>query len=154
MTSPTTQQSQSEAARANGAPTSLITEHGRTTIGDNVVQKIVGMAAREVPGVYDLGSGAARAFGAIRERVPGSTGVSKAQGVSVEVGEQQTAIDLDIVVEYGVSIADLAQGVRDNVITSVERMTGLEVPEVNINVDDIHIPGSDEGEASDERRVE
>ena len=56
MTSPTTQQSQSEAARANGAPTSLITEHGRTTIGDNVVQKIVGMAAREVPGVYDLGS--------------------------------------------------------------------------------------------------
>ncbi len=142
------------ATRPNQGRAELATEHGKTTIADSVVQKIVGMAAREVEGVYELGSGPARAVGAIRERVPGSGGPSRAQGVSVEVGEKQAAVDLDVVVEYGVSIADLAQGVRDNVITSVERMTGLEVPEVNINVDDIHIPGSDEGEASDERRVE
>lgn len=142
------------ATRPSQGRAELATEHGRTTIADNVVQKIVGMAAREVEGVYELGSGTARAMGALRERVPGSGGPSRTQGVTVEVGEKQAAVDLDVVVEYGVSIADLAQGVRDNVITSVERMTGLEVPEVNINVDDIHIPGSDEGEASDERRVE
>lgn len=132
----------------------LATEHGRTSIADNVVQKIVGMAAREVSGVYQLGSGAARAMGAIRERVPGSGGPSRTQGVTVEVGEKQAAVDLDVVVEYGVSIADLAQDVRRNVISSVERMTGLEVPEVNINVDDVHIPGSDEDEEGGERRVE
>ena len=78
--------------------------------------------------------------------------MSKAQGVSVEVGEQQTAIDLDIVVEYGVSIADLSQGIRRNVINSVEQMTGLDVTEVNINVDDVHLP--DEESESREARVQ
>lgn len=128
----------------------LSTEQGKTTIADNVVQKIVGVAAREVSGVHQLGGGAARAFGAIRERVPGSGGVSTSQGVSVEVGERQAAIDLDVVAEYGVSLTDLAQGIRRNVITSVERMTGLEVAEVNVSVDDVHLPG-DDGERREEQ---
>lgn len=119
-------------------------EHGRTTIADSVVQKIAAVATREVSGVHDLGSGGARAFGALRERIPGSGGPAATQGVSVEVGEKQAAIDLDIVVEYGVSIAQLAQNVRRNVITSVEKMTGLEVIEVNVAVDDVHLPGDDD----------
>lgn len=117
--------------------------HGRTSIADGVVQKIAGLAAREVSGVYALGGGAARAFGALRERIPGSS-QSAGQGVSVEVGEKQAAVDLDLVTEYGVSIADVAQAVRRNVISSVEGMTGLEVTEVNVSVNDIHLPSDDE----------
>src|SRR3954470_925838 len=113
----------------------LVTKQGTTTIADTVVQKIAGLAAREVSGVHDLGGGAARAFSALRERIPGASS-SAGQGVSVEVGEKQAAVDLQILVEYGVSIADLATAVRRNVITAVERMTGLEVVEVNISVTD------------------
>ena len=64
--------------------------------------------------------------------------------VGVEVGESQAAIDLDIVVEYGVSIADLGRSIQRNVKQAVERMTGLDVVEVNINVDDLWMPGSDD----------
>lgn len=119
---------------------SLTTSQGKTSIADSVVAKIAGMAAREVDGVYKMGAGAARAMGSLRERFPGSTGPSVTSGVAVEVGETQAAIDLDVVVEYGVSIGDLSQGIRRNVISSVERMTGLQVTEVNIAVDDVHLP--------------
>lgn len=121
----------------------LHSEYGRTTITDTVVSKIAGIAAREVPGVYALGGGTARAIGMLRERIPGSR-TNLAQGVSVEVGEKQAAVDLEIVTEYGVSIADLAQGIRRNVINAVEQMTGLEVTEVNIVVNDVHLEGEDD----------
>ena len=117
---------------------------GHTAIADGVVQKIAGIAAREISGVYELGAGPARTFGAIRERVPGTGGPSMSQGVAVEVGERQAAVDLDLVAEYGVALDDLAGAVRRNVIGSVERMTGLEVTEVNITVDDVHLPGDDQ----------
>ncbi|MGW1541718.1 Asp23/Gls24 family envelope stress response protein [Streptomyces sp. NPDC002309] len=125
---------------------------GRTTIADGVVAKIAGMAAREVEGVYNLGAGMARALGAMRERVPGGGG-SITRGVKVEVGERQAAVDLEVVVEYGVSIVDVAGGVRTHVISAVERMTGLEVVEVNIAVDDVHLPDEDEDTEPDEGRV-
>lgn len=121
----------------------LVTVQGRTSIAVAVVQKIAGIATREVNGVHNLGGSTARALGSLRERIPGSTGPSVAQGVTVEVGETQAAIDLDIVVEYGVSIAELAKAVRRNVITTVERMTGLQVIEVNVSVDDIFILGGE-----------
>jgi uncharacterized alkaline shock family protein YloU len=122
------------------------TAQGKTTISAAVVQKIAGVAAREISGVYSLGGGMSRAFGVIRERIPGGgTGASNIAGVQVEVGEKQAAVDLDIVVEYGASIVELSRAVRRNVITAVERMTGLEVIEVNIAVNDIHLPSA-EGE--------
>jgi uncharacterized alkaline shock family protein YloU len=123
------------------------TEQGRTTISATVVQKIAGVAAREISVVHSLGGGGmSRAFGALRERIPGGgTGAANIAGVLVEVGEKQAAVDLDIVVEYGASIVELARAVRRNVITSVERMTGLEVIEVNIAVNDIYLPTA-EGE--------
>ncbi|WP_306364446.1 Asp23/Gls24 family envelope stress response protein [Nocardia sp. CC227C] len=131
----------------------LVTDQGTTTIGDIVVQKIAGLAAREVRGVHALGGGAARAFGAIRDRIPGAS-ASVGQGVSVEVGEKQAAVDLELVVEYGVSIAELARAVRRNVITAIEQMTGLEVVEVNINVNDVYIPGDDDDESPASNRVQ
>jgi len=124
----------------------LLTERGRTSIADSVVTKIAGIATRQIDGVHDLGTGGTRAFGAIRQRIPGSTGPSITQGVSVEVGERQAAIDLDIVIDYGVPLVDLAEGIRRNVIGAVERMTGLQVTEVNIAVDDIYIDSEDDSD--------
>ncbi|WP_328458888.1 Asp23/Gls24 family envelope stress response protein [Amycolatopsis sp. NBC_00438] len=126
---------------------------GSTTIAEVVVQKIAGLATREIPGVHDLGGGAARAFGALRERIPGAT-ASAGQGVSVEVGEKQAAVDLQIVVEYGAAITDVARSIRRSVITAVERMTGLEVVEVNVSVSDLHLPDSDDDAPADTGRVE
>ncbi|NMO90675.1 Asp23/Gls24 family envelope stress response protein [Actinomycetospora sp. TBRC 11914] len=134
------------APRTGGANPSRLADdsgQGKTTIASGVVQKIAGIAAREVSGVYSMGGGVSRAFGAIRERIPGGTGTSQAAGVQVEVGEKQAAIDLDIIVEYGAGIVELARAVRRNVIAAVEQMTGLEVIEVNIAVNDIHMPGDD-----------
>jgi uncharacterized alkaline shock family protein YloU len=124
---------------------------GKTSIADSVVVKIAGMAAREMDGVYKMGAGAARAMGSLRERLPGSGGPSVSSGVAVEVGETQAAIDLDVVVEYGVSIVDLAQGIRRNVISAVERMTGLEVTEVNVAVDDVHLPDEPDDDEQSEQ---
>ncbi|MBT2404923.1 MULTISPECIES: Asp23/Gls24 family envelope stress response protein [unclassified Streptomyces] len=126
---------------------------GRTIIADSVVEKIVGMATREVPGIHSLGAGMTRALGAVKDKVPGGR-PSVSRGVKVEVGERQTAVDLDVVVEYGVSIVDVAGDVRTNVITAVERMTGLEVVEVNIAVDDVHLPDEEEEGEESESRVQ
>jgi uncharacterized alkaline shock family protein YloU len=116
---------------------------GRTTIADDVVAKIAGLAARDVVGVHAMGSGLSRGFGAVRDRVPGSS-KSATRGVKAEVGEVQTALDLEIVVDYGVPIADVARTVRENVIAAVERMTGLEVVEVNIAVGDVKLPDEED----------
>ncbi|WP_324785415.1 Asp23/Gls24 family envelope stress response protein [Streptomyces sp. H51] len=133
------------ARRGSGDPGT----RGRTTIADGVVEKIAGMAARDVLGVHTLGSGLSRTFGAVRDRVPGGS-KSVARGVKAEVGEVQTALDLEIVVDYGVSIADVARAVRENVVAAVERMTGLEVVEVNIAVSDVKLP-EEEGEEPEPR---
>jgi uncharacterized alkaline shock family protein YloU len=122
---------------------------GKVTVDQSVVQKIAGIACREISGVHAMGVSTSRAFGAVRERIPGSSGPNVAQGVGVEVGETEAAIDLDIVVEYGVSIADLGRSIQRNVKQAVERMTGLEVVEVNINVDDLYLPGDDDQQQQD-----
>ncbi|MER5893189.1 Asp23/Gls24 family envelope stress response protein [Streptomyces sp. NPDC001876] len=134
--------------RGGGAPAT----RGRTTIADGVVEKIAGMAARDVVGVHAMGSGFSRTFGAVRDRVPGG-GKSVTRGVKAEVGESQTALDLEIVVDYGVSIADVARDVRENVVAAVERMTGLEVVEVNIAVSDVKLP-DEEDEPEPEPRLQ
>jgi uncharacterized alkaline shock family protein YloU len=126
---------------------------GKVTVAQGVVQKIAGIACREISGVHAMGVSTSRAFGAVRERIPGSSGPNVAQGVGVEVGETEAAIDLDIVVEYGVSIADLGRSIQRNVKQAVERMTGLDVVEVNINVDDLYLPGSDDDQPDTPSRV-
>lgn len=128
----------------------LASEHGNTTIADVVVSKIVALATREVDGVYAMGGGTARMMGAVRQRVPGVRS-SDTQGVAVEVGARQAAVDIDLVVEYGISIPDLAMAVRNNVINSVERMCGLEVTEVNVGIDDVHLPGEADNDSTGSR---
>ena len=139
MTTPTSSPSHGlSTASSSTSGSALVSAQGKTTISDTVVSKIAGIATRDVSGVHAVGGGTSRAVGALRERIPGAR-VNHSQGVSVEVGEKQAAVDVDIVAEYGVSIADLATGIRRNVIESVERMTGLQVTEVNVTVHDIFL---------------
>jgi len=130
--------------------TELITEQGKTTIADGVVAKIAGLAAREVPGVHDLvAQGAGATLAGMTQRVTG--GDTRAQGVTVEVGEREAAVDLTLTVDYGVSIPQVADAVRRNVMARLEAMTGLRVTEVNIAVTDLYFP---EEAVPAERRVE
>ncbi|QCT34344.1 Asp23/Gls24 family envelope stress response protein [Actinomyces sp. oral taxon 171 str. F0337] len=128
----------------------LQTSHGVTTIDENVVAKIAGMAAREVPGVYDMGNAVRRAFSAVTDRIPNAQ-TNVAGGISVQKGETQAAVEVTVVVEYGVSIVEVSDAIRRNIIEQIEGTTGLEVVEVNINVTDVHLPDddSDAAEAAD-----
>ncbi len=123
----------------------LHTEHGDTTIADQVVEKVAGIATREVPGVYAMGSAAGRAISGLTQRIPGQK-QSVSGGVSIAKGERETAVDVSIVVEYGTSIVDVADNIRENVISAIEYATGLQVVEVNVEVSDIHLPDEDDDE--------
>ena len=131
----------------------LATEEGQISVAEGVVQKIAGKACREIAGVHSMGTSGARAFGSIRERIPGSSGPNFSQGVGVEVGETEAAIDLDIVVEYGVAIAELGRSIQRNVKQAVEKMTGLHVVEINIAVDDVYLPTDDDQDTAAPSRV-
>ena len=95
-----------------GAP--LQSERGTTTIAATVVQKVAGIAAREVPGVHSLGG-----------------------------GEREAAVDLTLVVEYGESIPQVCDQVRENIIKRIEGIAGLSVTEVNVTVNDLYFPGDE-----------
>lgn len=116
----------------------LETEHGSTVIDDNVVGKIAGIAAREVSGVYNLGGGAARMWGAVRESLTSSTNVQ--QGVNVAVENGHASVAVAIIAEYGVAIHELANAIRENITIAVTRMTGLIVDRVDVTVHDVHLP--------------
>ena len=128
------------------------TGHGHTSIDDSVVSKIAGIATREVSGVYDLGGGMDRFAGSVREFVSGGS-ANVSQGIAVEVGERQAAVDVTIIAEYGVAIHELAEAIRQNIINAVERMTGLTVNSVNVTVHDVHLE-LDEDEPEETTAIE
>ena len=131
----------SESTRQGGG-NPLQSERGTTTISDAVVSQIAGIAAQEVEKVQ-MGGGTTAAVGGFLQSVTGSvTGGSPnyARGVSVEVGEEEAAIDLTMAVEYGYSVPQLTEAARRNVINRVESLTGLRVTEVNITVNDVQVP--------------
>lgn len=125
---------------------------GQTTIADQVVSKISGLAVREIPGVYALGNSAARALGAIRSSVGMDENIK--QGVAVEVGQTQAAIDLTLIVEYPYPVHEVADKVREAVLESVEGLVGLEVTEVNIKIADVHVDTGEEEEEEEEEKQE
>ena len=133
-------------------PTDHSDGRGTTTIVDSVVARVAGIAARDARGVYDLGGGAARAIGAIRNAI---NQADQSQGINVEVGEKQVAVDVTIVAEYPVSLQDVADGVRADVIRAIETIVGLEVTGVNVTVNDVHLPSEDDNnDKTEEARVQ
>ena len=132
-----------------GQQSPLQSERGRTIISDAVVAKVAGIAAQEVEGIQ-MGGSTAAAIGGFLDSV---TGGGQARGVSVEVGEEETAIDLSMAVEYGRPIPQISEAVRRNVINRIENLTGLRVTEVNIVVNDALLPG-ERPQLERQRRVE
>lgn len=130
---------------SKGQSSPLKSGRGTTAIQDAVVQQVAGIAAQEVEKVQ-MGGGASAAVGGFLQSVTGSmTGNSSgggnfSKGVSVEVGQEETAVDLTMALEYGVSIPQVTQAVRQNVISKVESLVGLKVTEVNITVSDVQVP--------------
>ena len=121
-----------------------VTSTGETIIENGVVAKIAGIAAREVPGVYALGGGAARAVGAIRDAL---NSTDLAQGISVEVGETQVAVDVTIVAEYPASLQKVADDVRAAISLAMAEYVGKQAVEVNVTINDVHIPTEDDAPA-------
>ena len=114
-------------------------------ISDDVVSIIAGKAVSEVEGVSSMAGGFA---GGITEVLSGKKNFSK--GIKVEVGEKETKIDLNIIVEYGTRIPDIAFEIQNRVKKAVENMTGLKVLEVNVHVQGVHTPDDDEKENTQE----
>ncbi len=136
----------SEERSQQGSP--LQTERGSTSISDSVVSKIAGIASQEVDGIR-MGSGGSQAVSGIIGSITGGSSGGQTQGVSVEVGQEEAAIDLTLTAEYGKSIPQLAEAVRRNVANRVESLVGLRVTEVNITVSNIFFP---QQEAEQERQ--
>ncbi len=118
---------------------------GSIRIADEVVSIIAGLAATEVEGIAGMSGGIA---GGIAEMLGRK---NFAKGVKVEVGEKEAAVDLYIIVKYGVRIPDVALAAQENVKQAIENMTGLSVVEVNIHVQGVGFP--DEEETKEEVRV-
>ena len=128
--------------RSEGSP--LQSDRGTTTIQNAVVSSIAEVAIGEVDGL-DPSHGGTRLPGdtspTVGEFVGGLTGGSgRTRGISVEVGDEQTALDLTVNVLYGRPIHQVTNALRENVISRVENLTGLEVTEVNITVNDVTFP--------------
>ena len=98
-------------------------------IANDVISVIAGVAVSEVPGVASMAGGFA---GGITEVLSGKKNLSK--GIKVEVGDKETKVDVNIIVEYGIRIPDVAFEIQNRVKTAVETMTGLKVLEVNVHV--------------------
>jgi uncharacterized alkaline shock family protein YloU len=140
----------SEKRSQQGSP--LQTERGSTSISDSVVSKIAGIASQEVDGIR-MGSGGSQAVSGLLGSITGGSGGSQTQGVSVEVGQEEAAIDLTLTAEYGKSIPQLADAVRRNVANRVESLVGLRVTEINIMVSNIFFP-QQEAEQERQRQLE
>ena len=118
------QESQSEVTLENNS---------NIKIADDVIAVIAGAAASEVPGVASMAGGFA---GGISEVFSGKKNFAK--GIKVEAGEKETRIDVNIIVEYGVRIPDVAFEIQNRVKKAVEGMTGLKVIDVNVHVQGVN----------------
>lgn len=118
------------------------TAMGAVRIADEVVAVIAGLAATEVEGLAGMSGGLAGGFAEIL----GRKNLSK--GVRVEVGEKESAVDIFVIVEYGVKIPDVALKVQENVKNAIESMTGLKVVNVNVHVQGVSFP-----DVQEEQRV-
>lgn len=104
-------------------------------IANDVIAAIANKAASEVPGVYSMSGGISDVFGKKMSR-----------GIKVDAGEKNTKIDVNIIVEYGVRIPDIAFEIQNRVKKAVESMTGLDVLEVNVHVQGVNLNEDDSKE--------
>ena len=121
------------------------TNNEEIKIADDVVSIIAGKAVSEISGVAGMAGGFA---GGISEVFSGKKNLSK--GIKVDVGEKEVKIDVNIIVEYGARIPDVAFEIQNRVKKAVETMTGLNVSSVNVHVQGVNIP-EDKKEEKEEK---
>ena len=105
---------------------------GELTYEDKVIQKIIGLSLEKVDGLLAVDGGF---FSNLADKIVNTDNV--ANGVNVEVGKEQVAVDLNVVVEYQKNVPDLYKHIKEVVVSQVSKITDLEVIEVNVNVVDI-----------------
>ncbi len=121
------------------------TDGGKTVIDDVVVAKIAGAACREVGGIHDMGStgvGGAMsgAYAAVAGAVSGGSEQQSTKGVSVEVGEHEAIVHVNLIVDYGARIPQLAEALRKNISERLSTLTGLTVKAINLEISDVYFP--------------
>lgn len=115
--------------------TKAMSEGGQTVIVDSVIAKVAALAVLEVPGVYALGGAMQRMMGAVRDAFGDS---EHGQGVSVEVGETQVAVDVSLIAGYPLPLQKVADDVRAAVYTTIQQLVGMQVTEVNVTITDVN----------------
>ncbi|SHE69935.1 Uncharacterized conserved protein YloU, alkaline shock protein (Asp23) family [Seinonella peptonophila] len=120
---------------------------GVVRIADDVVAIIAGLTASKVPGIASMSAGITEGWA---KRVSGK---NLTKGVNVEVGELETAVDLKVIVEYGVKINEVCRQLQQQVKEAIENMTGLTVVEVNVKVEGVDVTDSKGQDQASERRV-
>ncbi len=128
-----------EEKKVEGEEITISQDNNEIKIADDVVAVIAGIAVSEVPGVSGMAGGFA---GGITEVLSGKKNLAK--GIKVEVGEKETKIDVNIIVEYGIRIPDVAFEIQSRVKKAVEAMTGLVVAEVNVHVQGVNTESKEE----------
>lgn len=119
--------------------TEEVKEENGIRISNDVIAVIAGVAVSEVPGVSSMVGGLA---GGISEALKGKKNLSK--GIRVEATEKEAKIDVNIIVEYGSRIPDIAYEIQNRVKKSVENMTGIKVSEVNVHVQGVNTDAMNE----------
>ena len=119
-------------------------------IASDVIAVIAGVAVSEVPGVFGMAGGFA---GGITEVLKGKKNLAK--GIKVDTSDNKAKIDVNIIVEYGARIPDVAFEIQNRVKTAVENMTGLKVEEVNVHVQGVNTETLvEEGKEEEETKEE
>lgn len=141
---------QKESQKETGGKHLINEEHdpsgigGKIEMAEHVVSTIAGLACREIPGIYKMGKSTLIPF---RSDDP-------KRGVGAEVGMKEAAVDLEVVLEYGYDIRQMANSLRQKIAEQVQRMAGRKVVEVNIDVVDVHLPEPDkDGEPEEKTRA-
>lgn len=137
------ERSSEQSSGQQGSNNPLQTDHGNTSIQDSVVSQVAAIAAQEVEGIR-TGGGGSQTVAGLWGSITGGSGGTSTQGVSVEVGKEEAAVDLTATVEYGRSVPQIADAVRKNVISRIGSLLGLRVTEVNITVASLY--SADEGQ--------
>lgn len=152
MTAPTITNDRTPASSAtlpaDLAPVASHDEEGTTVINDVVVAKIAAAAAQEVGGIHGFGASGiggkvSGAFGAVTGAVSGTGGGAASpstQGVTVEVGNREALVSLNIIIDYGARIPQVITALRKNIADRVQTLTGLTVKAINVEVSDVAFP--------------
>ena len=118
---------------------SIVEDNNQVKIADDVIAIIAGIAVSDISGVAEMAGGFA---GGITEVLSGKKNLAK--GIKVEAGDKETKIDVNIIVEYGIRIPDVAFEIQNKVKKAVEQMTGLNVTEVNVHVQGVNTDTKEE----------